>query len=97
MLLSRANAYNNDTRVEAFDKAGNRVYNVTVTGAVLDAARCEMGLAVLTRGELTIYPADSTLENLTVALKESYRVLLPCENNEFMLCGDAKAITVQPN
>ena len=97
VLLSFANAYNNDTRVEAFDKEGDRVYNITVAGAVLDAARCEMGLAVLTRGELAIYPADSALENLTVTLKESYRVLLPCENNEFMLCGDAKAITVQPN
>ena len=97
VLLSRANAYNNDTRVEAFDKEGDRVYNITVTGAVLDAARCEMGLAVLTRGELAVYRTDSASDRVSVALKESYRVLLPCENNEFMLCGDAKAITVQPN
>lgn len=96
VLMSRANAYNNDTRVEAFDKEGNRVYNITVTGAVLDAARCEMGLAVLTRGELTVYRTDSASDRVSVTLKEGYRVLLPCENNEFMLCGDAKAITVQP-
>lgn len=97
VLMSFANAYNNDTRVEVFDKEGNRVYNITVTGAVLDAARCEMGLAVLTRGELTVYRTDFASDRVSVALKESYRVLLPCENNEFMLCGDAKAITVQPN
>jgi hypothetical protein len=96
VLMSRANAYNNDTRVEAFDKEGNRVYNITVTGAVLDAARCEMGLAVLTRGELTVYRTDFASDRVSVTLKEGYRVLLPCENNEFMLCGDAKAITVQP-
>ena len=97
LLLSRANAYDNATRVEAFDKAGNRVYNRIVDEAVLDAAWNGTALAVLTRGSLTVYPADSAEDSVSVPLKEGYRTLLPCENNEFMLCGDAKAITVQPN
>lgn len=97
LLLSRANAYDNSTRVEVFDKAGNRVYNMTVEEAVLDAAWDGGTLAVLTRGKLTVYPADATKDSASVSLKEGYRTLLICENNEFMLCGDAKAITVQPN
>ena len=83
--------------MEVFDKAGNRVYNMTVEEAVLDAAWDGGTLAVLTRGKLTVYPADATKDSASVSLKEGYRTLLICENNEFMLCGDAKAITVQPN
>ena len=98
ILLCRANSYDATTRILAFDKNGDEVYNIVVDAGVTDAALCEGVLYVLTDGELCLYydKNDASACDLT-PLTGSYGALLVCDGRDIMLCGDGKAIAVRAN
>jgi hypothetical protein len=84
------------TRVLVFDKWGNLEYNISVSGAARDACYADGALAVLCQGQLLLYRGPTEDMPATVTLKGDYRTIMSYNNQEFLLCGDAKTVTVQP-
>ncbi len=97
VLMTRANAYDATTRVMAFDKQGNQVYNVVSEDQIYDACYLDGTLAVLGEEQLTVYRDHTSEAIATATFQASYETVLAYEENgEFILCGEAKAIVVKP-
>lgn len=94
-LLCRANAYDADTRVLTFDKNGREVYNVTVEQTVLDLTLYDGTLALLLDGTLQVYRDGEATPTFEAPLTAKYRALFANAQDEFTVCGDAKAIVVR--
>ena len=97
VLVARANAYDAASRVMAFDKQGNVVYNVVIEQQVHDVYYQNGTLAVLGEKQLTVYRDHTSEDTVTLEFQGDYDRLLAYEGNEeFVLCGEAKAIVVKP-
>lgn len=96
VLICRDDASDRVTRVLAFDKWGNLEYNVSVSGVARDVCYVSGSLAILLQDQLILYRDVTENTPVSLALKGSYYDILACENLEFVLCGDAKAIVVKP-
>lgn len=97
ILLCRANSYDAATRILAFDKNGEEMYNIVIDTRVTDVAMADGRLAVLTDGEARFYDENAPLPYHAVPLTGSYDQLLVCDERDLLLCGDAKAVAVRTN
>lgn len=95
ILFCRANSYDASTRVLAFDKDGDEVYNIVVDVPVTDVSLAADALCVLTDGELRLYDKNDASSYHAIPLTGSYGKLLVCDGRDILLCGDAKAIAVR--
>ena len=96
VLTCRDDVSDRSTRVLAFDKWGNLEYNVSVEGVARDVCYVFGSLAILLQDQLIFYRDVTESTPVELPLKGSYHHVLAYENLEFILCGDAKAITVKP-
>jgi hypothetical protein len=96
VMICRDDTSDRVTRVLAFDKMGNLEYNILVPRVARDACYVNGTLAVLCDGQLLLYRDTSEDTPIEVTLKGHYHTLLAYDNQEFLLCGDAKTIAVQP-
>ncbi len=97
ILFCRANSYDTATNILAFDKDGRQVYNITNETQVYDATLYGDTLGLLLQEELRVYRNGESDVADTISLKGDYDALLARDNEEFLLCGDAKAIVVRSN
>lgn len=95
VLLCRANTYDVSTRARVFDKSGDEVYNVVVDTDVRDATLYDSALAVLTDRELLVYRDGVSEPDTRTALKGDYTAICATAEDEFIVCGDARAIVVR--
>lgn len=95
ILLCRANSYDASTRILAFDKDGDEMYNIVTDAHVADVSFADDVLAVLTDGEVRMYSENADLSYGATPLKGNYDALLALSDREFLICGEAKAITVR--
>lgn len=96
ILVCRNGVSDQLSGVLVFDKMGNLEYNVSAPAAVKDVYCLDGILAVLCDGALFVYREGVDDAPEVIDLKGNYHTLLAYSNEEFLLCGDAKAITVKP-
>ena len=97
VLITRANAYDTSSGVMVFDKNADMVYNVSVEEHIADACYVKGSLVVLGERNLTVYQMDSTTPVSSITLQGDYNILLAYDNEEYVLCGKAKAIVIKPD
>lgn len=95
VLVCRANAYDASVCVLAFDKNGREVYNITTDVRVKDVSYYGGVLGVLTDEGLLVYCDGESESAFHTELIGDYTVLMAYAENEFILCGDGKAIVVR--
>lgn len=96
ILICRDHLSDLKVSVLVFDKTGHLEYNVSVSNAVRDTYYADGVLAVLCDNALLVWRDTFDDTPQVVELKGSYHTLLACNNEEFFLCGNAKAIAVKP-
>ncbi len=97
VLVCRDNVYDNASRVIVFDKSTDQVYNISVPSEVHDATYASGTLAVLTENELNVYRNGQSAPSATAAFNGEYTRLLAYDDDEYLVCGSAKAIVLRPD
>lgn len=95
VLVSRANSYDTSTELLSLDKNGKQVYRITLPQSVSDVTLHDGTLGVLTSEELLIFQNGKDAPVDRIPFKGDYGALLTCSPNEFLLCGEAKAIVIR--
>ena len=96
VLVCRDQASDRSCRVLTFDKNGNLEYNISVSDVANDVYCVNGSLAVLLEGRLLLFRDPEEGEPTEVSFKGGYHTILAYNDQEFLLCGEAKAIAVKP-
>ena len=97
VLVCRDNVYDTATRIIVFDKSTDQVYNISISSEVYDASYAYGVLAVLTKNELNVYRDGQSDPYATASFNGEYTKLLAYDEDEFLVCGPAKAVVLSPN
>ena len=97
VLVCRDNVYDTATRIIVFDKSTDQVYNISVSSEVYDVSYAFGVLSVLTKHELNVYRDGQSASYATASFSGEYTRLLAFNEEEFLVCGSAKAIVLRPN
>ena len=97
VLLCRANNYNENTKILAFDNKVNCKYNVEVPYMAQDAAFDGSALYVLHQQGIDVFGKETTTPSTQIPLAQTYDRLLITEDGEAFACGRSKAVRLYLN